>query len=110
MPIINPDDALGIAARDQAERRRWATFAQDGNFRGLDANMMAANWDGFLERLHQGGVTRMADTSVGQARGMFPRQAAAPAAPQTPGMQPPSLQALGNLGRKPMARPSKVRK
>lgn len=104
MAIQNPQDALGISARDQAERRRWAAFAQHGNMRLLDANSMSAGWDGMLERLHQGGVTRMADQSVGEARGMFqPSQVMERYERQTPqttngmsarGVMPPSVQAL----------------
>lgn len=101
MAIVNPQDALGISARDQAERRRWATFAQDGNIRGLDANAMSPGWDAMLERLHQGGVTRMADNSVGEARRMFPQSPVMPryqrqTLPTTNGLSspPPSVQAL----------------
>lgn len=104
MAIINPDDALGIAARDQAERRRWGQFAQHGNIRALDANAMDPQWDGFLERMHQNGVTRMADPSVGATRGMFqPSQTMPRYERQTPqttngiGSPPPSVQALTRI-------------
>lgn len=52
MAINNPVDALGIASRDKAERRRWAQFGESGNMRALDGNAMDPQWDAFLERLN----------------------------------------------------------
>lgn len=56
MAIMNPDDALGIASRDRAHNRRWATFAETGNMRALDGGSMMPSWDSFLERLHESGA------------------------------------------------------
>lgn len=66
MAILNPEDALGIASRDRAERRRWASFAEHGNIRALDANAMAPSWDAFLERLHESGAKVKAGPSFNE--------------------------------------------
>lgn len=69
-------DPLGIDRMARGVNSRFEFQQQNpGNAFGP---LHSAQWDGFFQALQDQGVKRLADNSIGQARGMFPGQEATP--------------------------------
>ena len=82
--------------RSQADNRRQRMLAS-GELSVMDFNkssMMDPKWDAWLEALQDQGVTELADSSVGAAKGMFS------ATPQTSTFDP-SFQTSAGAGMSP---------
>jgi hypothetical protein len=78
--IFDPNtDPLGIGLRQRAGDRQSAYYNENPAARMAHANIFSdPRWDAYFQSLDEAGVSKLADQSVGEAKGMFP--ASAPAA------------------------------
>lgn len=67
-------DRLGIGLKSRAKRERMSADPREGFGRHVGP-LGDPQWAGFFQALQEAGVDRVADNSVGEARGMFPQSA-----------------------------------
>jgi hypothetical protein len=72
------NDPLGIDVQSRGINRRWNYGIEHPEARLSGGPLPDPRWEGFFQAMSDQGVTKMADNSVGQARGMFAPKAAAP--------------------------------